>query len=87
MKKQVEPNPYSYDTRKQEAKIMRALVAAGEAGLPQWRIHRLTGPGWRTERALKRLRIFEKARHDGSTWPPDMVCARRRRHDGTWPRP
>jgi len=60
--KKLSDTKYPYDTRIQEAKIMRALVAAGDAGLPGWRIMRLTGPGWQTERALKRLRMFEKAR-------------------------
>ena len=62
MKRPPDVKIYPYDTRIEEAKIMRALVAAGSAGLPHWKIIRILGPGWKQERALKRLCAFEKAR-------------------------
>jgi len=57
---------YPYDTRVQEAKIMRALVAAGENGLSRSQLWSLVGSayGWKLERALKRLLMFEKARRE-----------------------
>ena len=53
---------YPYDTRIQEAKIMRALVAAGENGLSRSQLARVAFPHWKLERALQRLCLFEKAR-------------------------
>jgi len=53
---------YPYDTRAEEAKIMRALVAAGDAGLSRSQLWKIATPYWKLERALTRLRMFEKAR-------------------------
>src|SRR5215472_13198931 len=53
---------YPYDTRTQEAKIMRALVAAGDVGLTRSQIRRIVRTDWKRERALQRLRMFDKAR-------------------------
>jgi len=58
----MQPKIYPYETRTEEAKIMRALVAAGNAGFPYWKIIQMLGPGWKQERALKRLLAFDKAR-------------------------
>jgi hypothetical protein len=44
---------YPYDTRAEEAKIMRALVAAGEVGLSRSQLARVAYPYWKLERALK----------------------------------
>src|SRR5215472_6854856 len=65
---------YPYDTRIQEARIMRALVAAGENGLSRSQLWPLVGSayGWKLERALNRLRMFEKARCE--------ITGRGRRH-------
>ena len=53
---------YPYDTRAEEAKIMRALVAAGDAGLSRSQLWKIAPPYWKLERALTRLRMFDKAR-------------------------
>src|SRR5262249_55485911 len=57
----MQPKIYPYDTRIEEAKIMRALVAAGDTGLKRSQIRQIVTTEWKRERALKRLRMFDKA--------------------------
>jgi hypothetical protein len=67
----MQPKIYPYDTRKEEAKIMRALVAAGDAGLTRGQIWRIVYVPWKVERALRRLSMFDKARCVPRKFKPD----------------
>jgi hypothetical protein len=60
----MQPKAYPYDTRKEEAKIMRALVVAGDAGLTRGQLWRIVPTGWKLARALRRLFMFNKAGYE-----------------------